>query len=79
MATKRKNWMPQKQAEPPGPVTKRTIDPEAGQQWLADLLRRARANKPPRWGKPQRSIDDDTAPGEGSEHRREGLMNEPAL
>jgi hypothetical protein len=62
-----------------GPAQHISLPPEEAQQWLADLLQRSRANKPPWWGKPQSSIDDNTAPGTASEHEREGLMNEPSL
>jgi hypothetical protein len=43
----------QEKAEEPKPVTHYTLSPEEGQQWLADLLRRTRANAPLRRGKRQ--------------------------
>lgn len=41
-----------------GPARHISLPPEEAQQWLADLLQRSRANKRPRWGKSQPSIDE---------------------
>ena len=62
-----------------GPARPMSLPPEEAQQWLEDLLQRSRANKPPGWGRSHSGIDDNTASGKGSEHRREGLMNEPTM
>lgn len=44
-----------------GLVTHRSLPPEAAQQWLAELLQRSRANRPPRRGKSQHGIDESEA------------------
>jgi hypothetical protein len=48
-----------------GPARSVSMPPEEAQQWLADLVERSRANKPPWWGQPQRNVDDDAVPSKG--------------